>query len=172
MTEQWLPVPGYEGYYEVSDHGRVRSLPRAVQYTGRGTWRLRGRMLTLQSSRKSPYLRVPLSRGGKVVTTLVHRLVLETFVGPCPPGMECCHNDGNPCNNPVSNLRWDTRTANSLDAVRHGTNRQTQRTHCPQGHEYTPENTVLERGGRARRCRKCKNAESARRYARRKANVA
>lgn len=49
----------------------------------------------------------------------VHRLVLEAFVGPCPDGMECCHDDGNPENNHLSNLRWDTRQANSLDRIKH-----------------------------------------------------
>tara|TARA_R110000765_G_scaffold48048_1_gene98504 strand:- start:1104 stop:1514 length:411 start_codon:yes stop_codon:yes gene_type:complete len=51
----------------------------------------------------------------------VHRLVLEAFVGPCPPTMECCHYDGNRTNNKLTNLRWDTRSNNALDANRHGT---------------------------------------------------
>jgi hypothetical protein len=51
----------------------------------------------------------------------VHRLVLEAFVGPCPPGMEGCHGDGNPANNALPNLRWDSHSGNQLDAVRHGT---------------------------------------------------
>lgn len=50
----------------------------------------------------------------------VHRLVLEAFTGQCPDGMECCHNDGNPKNNCVLNLRWDTRKANGRDASEHG----------------------------------------------------
>lgn len=52
---------------------------------------------------------------------IVHRLVLESFVGPCPPGMEACHWDGDPGNNKLTNLRWDTRKANAADMVRHGT---------------------------------------------------
>lgn len=51
----------------------------------------------------------------------VHRLVLEAFVGPAPAGTEGCHNDGNPQNNALSNLRWDTHAENMLDQVRHGT---------------------------------------------------
>lgn len=52
---------------------------------------------------------------------LVHRLVLEAFVGPCPPGLECCHDpDPNPANNHLSNLRWDTHKNNIADAVRQG----------------------------------------------------
>jgi hypothetical protein len=58
---------------------------------------------------------------GKGASRKVHRLVLEAFVGPCPPGMECCHNDGNPLNNRLDNLRWDTRRSNQLDRNRHGT---------------------------------------------------
>lgn len=53
---------------------------------------------------------------------LVHRLVLEAFVGPCPSGCEGCHYDGNPANNIVSNLRWDTTKNNCLDKRRHGRN--------------------------------------------------
>jgi hypothetical protein len=48
-------------------------------------------------------------------------LVLRAFVGPCPPGMECCHNDGNRANNHLSNLRWDTPKENQADSRRHGT---------------------------------------------------
>lgn len=50
----------------------------------------------------------------------VHRLVLETFVGACPLGMECCHSDGNGMNNKLSNLRWDTHAGNGIDMKRHG----------------------------------------------------
>ncbi len=61
-----------------------------------------------------------LSQKGKVEMKLVHRLVLETFVGPCPDKQECCHNNGNSLDNRISNLRWDTRKANVKDACVHG----------------------------------------------------
>lgn len=51
----------------------------------------------------------------------VHRLVLQAYVGPCPEGLECCHNDGNPSNNKLENLRWDTKQNNVKDKRRHGT---------------------------------------------------
>ncbi len=54
-------------------------------------------------------------------TRLLHRLILEAFRGPCPEGMEGCHNDGNPANNTLDNLRWDTPQNNVSDMVRHGT---------------------------------------------------
>lgn len=58
---------------------------------------------------------------GKLIQLLVHQLVLEAFVGPRPQGMFACHDDGNPANNRLENLRWDTPAANSADKVRHGT---------------------------------------------------
>jgi hypothetical protein len=51
----------------------------------------------------------------------IHRLVLEAFVGPAPDGMEGCHNDGNPENNNLLNLRWDTHASNMADQLAHGT---------------------------------------------------
>lgn len=51
----------------------------------------------------------------------VHRLILEAFVGPIPRGMQCCHGDGNPANNRLSNLRWDTPKGNQADRIKHGT---------------------------------------------------
>lgn len=64
---------------------------------------------------------VSLYIGGTKANRYVHRLILEAFVGPCPPGMECCHADGDPTNNRLDNLRWDTRKANTADSIRHGT---------------------------------------------------
>ena len=54
----------------------------------------------------------------------VHRLVLEAFVGKCPEGMECCHGDGDRTNNVLSNLRWDTPSANNLEKELHGTDKK------------------------------------------------
>ncbi len=66
------------------------------------------------------HLILNLSKNGKGQTHLLHRLILETFVGPCPPGMECCHKDDNPGNNDLSNLRWDTKRGNRADSRRNG----------------------------------------------------
>lgn len=64
---------------------------------------------------------IHLSRGdSSTATPTVGRLVLETWLYPCPEGMECCHNDGDTCNNILENLRWDTHKANMQDAVKHG----------------------------------------------------
>lgn len=132
-NEQWRAVPGWEGYYEVSDHGRVRSLPRTVPHGRHGTVQVRGRILR-QSETESGHLRVRLAKGGKTFLYAAHRLVLAAFVGPCPEGLEACHNNGNPKDNRMVNLRWDTREANRRDMFDHGTVYQLNKTQCPRGH--------------------------------------
>lgn len=67
------------------------------------------------------YLAVDLWVSGNPVTIAVHILVLEAFKGPCPPGLECCHEDGNRLNCHIDNLRWDTHQSNLADCKRHGT---------------------------------------------------
>lgn len=70
------------------------------------------------------YCYVNLRRDAKGFTRHIHRLVLENFIGPPPEGMEGCHGDGDPSNNRLDNLRWDTHLANFADSVRHGTTPQ------------------------------------------------
>lgn len=118
-SELWKPVAGYEGLYEVSDLGRVRSLPRTTRTGIRG-----GTLLSLRGTDKDGYAQVGLCRAGKVWIRKVHTLVLEAFVGARPTEMVACHCDGNCKNNMLSNLRWDTPKANSRDAVGHGTIRR------------------------------------------------
>lgn len=91
--------------YKITQEGRVWSIKNKKWLTPR---------------HNHGYLRVWLCKNGTVTDKLIHRLVLETFVGPCPEGMECCHNDGNPQNNCLENLRWDTRSNNSKDTIKHG----------------------------------------------------
>lgn len=74
-----------------------------------------------QSFNARGYAMVSIRHEGNRRCLLVHRLVLEAFVGPCPEGMECCHDDGNPSHNWIENLRLDTHAANMADARRHGT---------------------------------------------------
>jgi len=104
------PIPGYPGY-SITRDGRVWSEPR--RNARRGRW--------LSPQAHAGYLRVDLCCAGKHNWRLIHRLVLEAFVGPCPEGTECCHNNGDRLDNRVDNLRRDTRSNNHLDAVGHGT---------------------------------------------------
>lgn len=116
--ERWLPIAGFPGY-EVSDAGRVRSYwsrarrPAVIEASAR--------VMRLDSSCKNGYLRAGLTRDGKQHRYLVHRLVLEAFVGPNPPGMEARHLlDNDPGNNHVANLAWGTHQENIDDRGRHG----------------------------------------------------
>ncbi len=113
ITERWMPIAGYEGSYTVSDCGRVHS--RKTQ-----------RYLKLTDFSHG-YLFVGLYKDGVCTKRQVHKLVLETFVGPRPEGFDACHNDGNKSNNSLLNLRWDTRAGNHADKKTHGTSQVGER---------------------------------------------
>ena len=104
MTENWLPIPGYVGRYEISDQGRVRSL----------LFRGHPRTEIMRPSRNySGYHVIKIGHDRKQFR--LHCLVLETFVGSRPSGMQGCHGDNNKDNNVLSNLRWDTPSGNIAD---------------------------------------------------------
>jgi len=161
--EQWRPVVGYEGLYEVSDHGNVRSLDRNSPDHRGGVRKFKGRKLRPGRESNGKWL-VGLCRDGKAHSARVHRLVAEAFLGPAPEGAEVCHRDDNNDNNKLSNLYWGTRSDNLRDAVRNGRHWQANKTHCKWGHEFTPENTAIHRSG-GRQCRACRTARSRRRRA-------
>lgn len=112
--ENWKPVFGFEGLYDVSDHGRVRTVKTA-------------RIKKPTPNPKDGRLNILLWNGNKCKMMKVHRLVLFAFVGPPPKKHECCHGDGNPQNNLMGNLRWDTTAANQADRVKHGTSNRGER---------------------------------------------
>ncbi len=113
--EIWKPIPGFPGY-EVSDQGRVRSFWQIC----RNPYQMNTPQRTLRLSKPNRYPYVCLYRHGKLHRVRIHRLVLMTFIGPCPPGMEACHEDGKRTNNFVENLRWDTPVNNCADTRKHG----------------------------------------------------
>lgn len=128
QIEIWKDIPDYEGVYQASTFGRIQSLTK-IRFCGPGNCAtLRpGRILKLDLSNKG-YYRALLQNGvGTRKRVGVHRLVLETFVGPCPEGMECCHIDGNPSNNKLENLKWGTHLENMRDRDRHGTKAEGER---------------------------------------------
>lgn len=131
----WRPIPCYEGYYEVSDQGNVRSLDR-IDALGRLR---RGRELKPRSS-GSGYMQVALNKDGSVKQMLVHRLVLIAFEGEPEEGMQACHSNGDKSDNRLDNLRWGTSSENNLDKIRHGTHPDANKTHCPRGHPYMEKN--------------------------------
>jgi len=109
MEYQRKPVVEFPGY-EVDTDGNVYSYSKLKKG---------GKM----NGRKDPrgYIRISLSKGGKVKIKGEHRIVLETFLGSCPEGMEACHNNGISTDNRLENLRWDTHKNNHADKKRHGT---------------------------------------------------
>lgn len=153
--ENWLPIPGYEQFYEISDGGRVRTLrfspPKIMSLNCNGS-----------------HFTAHLYKHGKREVFYVHRLVLAVFKGPCPDGQEVRHLDGDPSNNSLNNLVYGTTSENRYDSVIHGTHVRARATHCPSGHEYTPENiyTPPSRPD-TRYCRKCMSAKAARNRIRR-----
>lgn len=148
--EQWLPVVGQEGRYEVSDRGRVRSLDHT---DSKGRLR-KGRVLKLRLL-PTGRPRVSLARRDRVVDAYPYRLMLEAFVGPCPPGMEALHWDDDSSNNNLANLRWGTRAENMRDMSRNDRG-NAGLTNCPKGHPYDENNTYVYPGPRKHRgCREC-----------------
>lgn len=120
MTEIWKPAVGYEGQYEVSIKGNVRSVDRVVLCCGevKGQYLSRKKGRNLRPGRMpSGHLSVALGKGNSVC---VHSLVLTTFIGEAPPKHECLHINGDPADNRLENLRWGTRSENIFDAIRHG----------------------------------------------------
>lgn len=117
-VEEWKPVVGFEGLYEVSNMGRVRSLGREVD-NGRGCYFKKGRILK-QRINKNGRLQVSLFKNGKVYTKHTHCLVALSFIGERPNGFDVCHIDGDCTNNKLSNIRYDTVSQNMIDIYRHG----------------------------------------------------
>jgi len=111
--ENWLNVVDFEGIYEVSNFGNIRSSKNKQL-----------KKITIDSNGR-PYLGLWKNNKQKIVRP--HKLVLEAFVGKAPQGMECCHNDGNQQNNRLENLRWDTPKNNHADKLKHGTSNTGER---------------------------------------------
>lgn len=120
-AESWRPVRGYEGYYEVSDQGRVRGLERTTNpYAPRV---LRARIMRPTVRKDNGRLEVHLNREGRSATRRVHTLVVEAFSGPKPfPGAVARHMNGIGTDNRAENLRWGTSSENNLDTIWHAEN--------------------------------------------------
>ena len=122
--EEWRAVPGYEGLYEVSSLGRVRSLDRVV-YTVRyhaasGPRRILGYYLRARSN-PAGYPMVDLQRDSKPTAMAVHAIVALAFLGPRPDGYEVAHGNGDRADARLENLRYATPKENQADRYLHGT---------------------------------------------------
>lgn len=152
--EVWVPVVGWEEYYEVSSEGRVKSLHRRTHI----------RDLVLKGTpTPGGYLTVSLFKGKRKTTKTIHQLVAEAFFGPCPVGLEVRHLNSNQTDNSRKNIRYGTRSENVLDEVDRGTHHEARKTHCPANHLYDKDNTYYSKTGK-RKCRSCnRNRARARR---------
>lgn len=112
QEEIWRPVKGYEGFYEVSNRGRVRSVGRWVTYADGRNYFLEGHILKPSRNKKTGYLLVALSRDDKRRLLYIHRLVAMAFIPNPENKPQVNHLDENPSNNDVYNLEWATAKEN------------------------------------------------------------
>lgn len=161
--EDWRPVSGYEGLYEVSNLGRVKSLNRTFQRRGTDV-RVRERVMKLGcQTARSGHLVVTLRKGNKPTTRYVHRLVCEAFNGKPPEGKPfALHRNDNPSDNTPENLYWGDARDNARDMIQNGLHSSCGITHCPRGHTYTEETTYRNPQG-YRSCRVCRLQEQKKR---------
>lgn len=139
----WRDVVGYEGLYRISDTGLVMSVRR-------------NKLMALGTNHQG-YRTCALSRDGKSRRFMVHRLVLQAFVGPCPEGMETLHRNDTPGDNRLENLRWGTHAENIEDMKRNGNFNSGRRNGklCRAGlHDWVEANRGLNSEGRDV-CKEC-----------------
>jgi len=106
---RYKQITGFPRYY-INKRGRVWSAPKRANPKGK----------YLKPGISYGHFCVNMCHEGRVFKHYIHRLVLETFVGPCPEGMECRHLNGDSKDNNLSNLRWGTHKENGLDTACHG----------------------------------------------------
>lgn len=158
--EEWRDIPGYEGYYQASSLGRIRSVERVISQrhaTGEVQRRMPMVYLTPFTHSGDGRFVVALSRDCIVRKFGVHVLVALAFLGPKPHAKsQCCHRDGDHINNSPENLYWGDNSSNVQDAIRHGTHYPASKITCPYGHALRSPN--LKGSARQRACKACANA--------------
>ena len=127
--EEWRDIAGWEGMYQVSNKGRVRSLDRVVVKSNGSTVTVKGHILNY-NSRTMSHVSVPLYRDNKEHNMGVHRLVAQAFIVN-PQGLpEVDHIDNNPRNNCVENLRWVSAKENTAHRIASGSSCKAKRVYC------------------------------------------
>lgn len=162
--ERWLPVVGYEGSYEVSDLGRIVSLPKSSRHCRA--------VLRPRVEHGKGYRIIAFSAGGRQYKHRLHVVVARAFLGPRPESAVIRHLDGDPSNNALTNLRYGTAAENMADTIRHGRHNHVGKTHCHVGHPFDSQNTFIRRYDGARLCRACRRGHARAAYARTRAKEA
>lgn len=153
MGESWQPVVGFQGLYEISDQGRVASLPKP-------TWPGR-RVLSASRHVRGGYLFVTLHRDGLNFHRKIHHLVCEAFNGERSGGTVARHLDGDVLNNTPENLAWGTPSENNFDQVAHGTHNNASKTSCKNGHPFDEISLYINATSGSRQCRICQRQYAA-----------
>lgn len=123
MIEEWKDIAEYEGYYQISNLGRVRSLEREVEITNR--WGHKFMQIVPSGERKVQktshgYHSIGLKKKNKHKTFFIHRLVAQAFISNPENKPQVNHIDNNPLNNHVNNLEWCTQKENIQHCVKSG----------------------------------------------------
>lgn len=122
MEEIWKDISGYEGYYQASTEGRIRSVDREILWKdGKQNRIFKGKIKTQRVKKSTGRYIINLSKDSKKKTIDVAKTVYETFNDSKFSNLVICHNDGNVKNNKLENLREDTQKSNMLDKIIHGT---------------------------------------------------
>lgn len=149
--EKWRPVREWEGLYEVSDQGRVRSVTRTATNFNGNTYTVQGRLRRSPAGTDGHHV-VSLSNGQRRDTRSVQRMVLEAFVGPAMEGEIARHKNHDKSDNRLENLEWVDRSEDTPAPP----------TECPRGHPLKEPNLAkwaLRQGGR-HVCLACSRARS------------
>lgn len=152
----WKPIPNWDGYYEISNYGEVRTIPHVIMRSNGVRQTIQGRKLKPSKDHRG-YLQVHLYRNGNRTHLTIHVGVAKTFIGDRPDGYDVCHNDGDKYNNFVGNLRYGTKSSNMYDRVKHGVHHNSIKTHCKHGHEFEVVGYYLTKTktGLGRSCKAC-----------------
>lgn len=157
--EEWRPIPGWQGFYEVSDQGSVRGVSRTVNRRNNSPMRIAPRVLKSWCNVADGHPMAVLSdmRNGKRSYRYVHALVMEAFVGPLPEGQQVRHLNDVFTDNRLCNLAYGSRSENNFDRVDNGIHHFSKRDRCNQGHLFAGPNLKLRESGRkvARLCAAC-----------------
>lgn len=117
--EQWKPIPGYEGYYEASTDGRIRSVDRVVPHGVHGFCKQKSKILKYALDAKG-YPRVALSDTRGIKTYTIHRLMALTYLGDRPQRHEINHVSGIKTDNSLKNLEYCTKSENAIHSFKMG----------------------------------------------------
>ena len=119
LIEEWRDIEGYEGYYQISNKGRVKSLPRK-RMNGKGSYYMTKTRILKHSMTTTGYKKVELTKNGKRKSKRIHRLIAKAFIPKVEGKPDINHIDGNPLNNEIQNLEWCTQRENVLHALEIG----------------------------------------------------